>query len=288
MIYSNLIKKALFAFLGLSFPFINLYRNIFWKGLDNSFLLSFDVDYTKDEAAIPEILNILKKNNIFASFACIGMRVKNNPSLYKMILDEGHEIFNHSYSHPSNSELCPNRTWGQLSNNEKNDEIIKTQEIIYNTINRYPVGFRLPHFGNIQTENTDILYEMLKNNNIIYSSSVLDFNMEGKILKFIKPFNIYEIGITTCPFHPFTAMDSYHIKRSHRYIYKIIHNYFNLEQTLSLAEKLSMQRNNTINIYLDPLDVTNNILDNILSPIKNRDFYTYSEYIKKCLIFTKK
>lgn len=47
----------------------------------------------------PIILDVLKKNNIKATFFVVGYMVEENPSLLKRAYDEGHQIGNHSYSH---------------------------------------------------------------------------------------------------------------------------------------------------------------------------------------------
>ena len=59
--------------------------------------ISFDdgpaIDHT------PEILQLLKQDNIKATFFCIGNRIAGNENLLKQIKDDGHLIGNHSYSH---------------------------------------------------------------------------------------------------------------------------------------------------------------------------------------------
>lgn len=47
----------------------------------------------------PEILELLKHDNIKATFFCIGNRIAGNEKIVKQINDEGHIIGNHSYSH---------------------------------------------------------------------------------------------------------------------------------------------------------------------------------------------
>ncbi|NOZ33981.1 MAG: polysaccharide deacetylase family protein [Chlorobi bacterium] len=47
----------------------------------------------------PEILKILKKNNQKATFFCIGKNLEQFPETAKQIINEGHTIGNHSYSH---------------------------------------------------------------------------------------------------------------------------------------------------------------------------------------------
>ncbi|MEJ0104064.1 MAG: polysaccharide deacetylase family protein [Bacteroidota bacterium] len=46
-----------------------------------------------------EILQLLKQDNIKASFFCIGNRIAGNENIVQQIKDEGHIIGNHSYSH---------------------------------------------------------------------------------------------------------------------------------------------------------------------------------------------
>lgn len=59
--------------------------------------ISFDdgpaINYT------PEILEILKSENVKATFFCIGNRIEGNENILKKIHAEGHIIGNHSFSH---------------------------------------------------------------------------------------------------------------------------------------------------------------------------------------------
>ncbi len=59
--------------------------------------ISFDdgpsINYT------PGILELLRLNNIKATFFCIGNRIAGNENILKQIVDEGHIIGNHSFSH---------------------------------------------------------------------------------------------------------------------------------------------------------------------------------------------
>ncbi len=45
------------------------------------------------------ILEILRKHNAKATFFCIGKNIEKHPDILKKIVDEGHLIGNHSYSH---------------------------------------------------------------------------------------------------------------------------------------------------------------------------------------------
>jgi len=80
------------------------------------------------------ILEILKENNIKATFFLIGQNVKRNPELVKKIFDDGHVIGNHSWTHPYNRQTLA----GSAA------EIDKTSAEIAKIIGSKPNMFRPP------------------------------------------------------------------------------------------------------------------------------------------------
>ena len=84
----------------------------------NEINLSFDDG--PDPSSTPQILNLLSKYNIKATFFLLGEQVEAYPSLYKEIKSEGHQIGNHGYKHldgwKTNSDAY-------LSNTEKGADI---------------------------------------------------------------------------------------------------------------------------------------------------------------------
>jgi len=46
-----------------------------------------------------KVLEVLKAHNVKATFFCIGEKIEKNPDLFKQIIDDGHLVGNHSYSH---------------------------------------------------------------------------------------------------------------------------------------------------------------------------------------------
>ncbi len=59
--------------------------------------LSFDDGPTPD--VTPKVLEHLRKYNAKATFFCLGRNVDHNPEIFRQILDEGHSVGNHTYSH---------------------------------------------------------------------------------------------------------------------------------------------------------------------------------------------
>lgn len=59
--------------------------------------LTFDDGPSRD--VTPLVLDILKEENVYATFFVLGSKVEQNPDILKRIYDEGHYIGNHGYSH---------------------------------------------------------------------------------------------------------------------------------------------------------------------------------------------
>ncbi len=58
---------------------------------------------TFDDGPIPEVtewvLDLLKKEEIKATFFCIGDNIKKNPEVFKKVINDGHSIGNHTFNH---------------------------------------------------------------------------------------------------------------------------------------------------------------------------------------------
>jgi peptidoglycan-N-acetylglucosamine deacetylase len=92
-----------------------------YKGHPDKPMVSFIVNVAWGNEYLSGMLATLKKHNVSASFFLEGRWVKNNPGMAKMIAEAGHEIGNHSFTHPDMK---------QLSAPKINEEIKKTNEVI--------------------------------------------------------------------------------------------------------------------------------------------------------------
>src|SRR5690554_3660392 len=106
-----------------------------YKGNEEKPMVTFMVNVAWGNEYIPDMLKTMKKHQIRATFFLDGSWVKNNPNLAKMIVEEGHEIGNHAYSHPNMKNLSKNRI---------NEEISKTNEVIKAVTNQTPMWFAPP------------------------------------------------------------------------------------------------------------------------------------------------
>ena len=64
---------------------------------DKKIYLSFDDG--PHPVATSFVLEELKKYNAKATFFCIGKNVLESPFIYEQIIDEGHQVANHTYNH---------------------------------------------------------------------------------------------------------------------------------------------------------------------------------------------
>lgn len=96
--------------------------------------LTFDDGPT--ETFTPQILAILKKYNIKATFFMVGMNAQKHPELVKQVLADGHAIASHSQTHALLTKL---------SDDKLKNEIAEPQTIINDIIGKKPVCLRYPY-----------------------------------------------------------------------------------------------------------------------------------------------
>jgi len=77
----------------------NLFPDAIWTipNPGKEIFLSFD-DGPVPEVT-PEVLDLLRKEGIKATFFCVGENVLKYPEVYHQIIDEGHAVGNHTYNH---------------------------------------------------------------------------------------------------------------------------------------------------------------------------------------------
>ena len=96
--------------------------------------LSFDDG--PDPQWTPKILDILKQKRVTGTFMMIGEVAQENVGLMQRVAREGHEIGNHTYTHPDISEISP----GQLSL-----ELNLTERLFTSKLGIQPLYFRPPY-----------------------------------------------------------------------------------------------------------------------------------------------
>ncbi len=108
--------------------------------------LSFDLDYQADTDALPPLLDMMGELGVAVTLFCIGKLVEADPAPYAAAAGRGHEIANHTWSHPDNPVLNPANEFWHLTTEEMADEIRRCQAVLQHHAGARPRGFRTPHF----------------------------------------------------------------------------------------------------------------------------------------------
>ena len=84
--------------------------------------VTFDAAWSAEDT--DEIIGILKKHNAKATFFAVGDWVEKNPEAVKKLYNAGHEIGNHSDTHPSFSQINREEIKSEILNCNKKIEKI--------------------------------------------------------------------------------------------------------------------------------------------------------------------
>lgn len=94
----------------------------------------------------PIVLDILKKNDIKATFFLVGQMAKGTPEIVKRIYNEGHKVANHSYTHNYNNIYAhPDSMMREIKMTETVFKEI-LGEGFRNSLFRFPGGMAKPDF----------------------------------------------------------------------------------------------------------------------------------------------
>jgi cellulose synthase/poly-beta-1,6-N-acetylglucosamine synthase-like glycosyltransferase/peptidoglycan/xylan/chitin deacetylase (PgdA/CDA1 family) len=107
-------------------------------------VISFDDG--PDPEWTPKILDILKRYNVKATFFIIGLEAEKYPGLLKRVFREGHEIGNHTFTHPDISNIS-----AQYARVELN----LTERLMAAKIGIKPVLFRPPYSVDQEPDTAD-------------------------------------------------------------------------------------------------------------------------------------
>jgi peptidoglycan/xylan/chitin deacetylase (PgdA/CDA1 family) len=143
---------------------------------------------------IPRFLDLFDECGIRATFFMIGRDadIPSNRKRVREIAARGHEVANHSHTHPYN--------FRSLTRDEKRLEIEQADAAIADILGERPVGFRTPSLD-VDTE----VLELLAERDYLYDSSLFPgpflwaFMLYGKI--FVRHAH-YQLGSLTAPLAP--------------------------------------------------------------------------------------
>ena len=112
-------------------------------GTDDSMKLVLTFDDGPDPEYTPRILDILSKYHVPATFFVIGINAENNIPIVKREFKEGHEIGNHTFTHPNIAKVSQRRAIL---------EIESTRLLIECITGRSTIMFRAPYNADFEPE----------------------------------------------------------------------------------------------------------------------------------------
>ena len=136
--------------------------------------LTFDDGPSK--TVTPKVLKVLKKHHAKGTFFMVGSQVNANPKIAKQVLDEGHEIGNHSYSHADLKRLTNKQIKKQLS---------RTNKAIHKATGHNPTLFR-PPYGSVDNR----VRSQTKLPTVLWSVDTRDWEHRNskKLLAYVKKY----------------------------------------------------------------------------------------------------
>lgn len=127
-----------------------------------------------NEFVTPHILSVLKKYKAKATFFMVGKNVSKNQAIVQQMVEEGHEIGNHTWNHPNLTKL---------TNTSVKQEVERTNKAIYEAIGQNPTLFRPPYGAT-----NDQVRSVIEMPTILWSVDTLDWKHRNakKILSYVK------------------------------------------------------------------------------------------------------
>ena len=116
---------------------------------DKVLYLTFDCGF--ENGNTPAILEALKKHNAKATFFVVGNYLSTSPDLVKQMLEEGHNVGNHSYHHPDMT---------QMGKEEFAKELGELEQLYEQTTGKPMVKYYRPPQGKYSENNLKIAKEL--------------------------------------------------------------------------------------------------------------------------------
>ncbi len=213
------------------------------------FALSFDCDLEEDMLVTDTVRETLDSLGLKASWAMIGGWMERFPEVIQRLLENGHELVNHTMTHPNNLWLRPGdpRKFHQVSSDERQKEITRCHVFVREAFGYEMRGFRAPHFCM-----TDDCYPTLSSLGYGYSSSNLIYLDSALGAIHGLPGRMIEMPLSTSPSRPRQVLESFRLYRAPNGQYRDEHDFY--EHFGSIVEMTARWRIVSI-VYMDPCDI---------------------------------
>jgi peptidoglycan-N-acetylglucosamine deacetylase len=139
-----------------------------WVHVDGPYI-AMTFDDGPSAKLTPKLLDLLAAHHIKATFFLIGQNVAESPEIVAREEREGHEIANHSWSHPSLAKLSDDAVRGQLR---------KTEDAIRSAAGHAPTLLR-PPYGSITPRQKKWINQEFGYKIVLWDVDPLDWRRPG-------------------------------------------------------------------------------------------------------------
>ena len=145
-------------------------EKIFFQGNSNIKKIALTFDDGPNKTSLPKILDLLKSENIKASFFLIGKNIADKKLQVERVHNEGHLVLNHSYTHSN---------FDKASKELMISEIEKTNNVINDILGVAPKLYRPPY--GIITKDIKLAVKNLGMNIVLWNIDGGDWNSERSL-----------------------------------------------------------------------------------------------------------
>ncbi len=148
--------------------------------------IALTFDDGPNEKLTPRLLDLLAQHHIHATFFVVGENAAQYPKILQRAVREGHEIGNHSWSHPN---------FAKISEEAVRSQVKRTEDAITSATGARPTLLR-PPYGSITSRQKRWLHDELGYEIILWDVDPLDWKNPGpsvvanRILKETRPGSI--------------------------------------------------------------------------------------------------
>jgi peptidoglycan/xylan/chitin deacetylase (PgdA/CDA1 family) len=156
-----------------------------WVHVDGPYI-AMTFDDGPNPTLTPKLLDLLAAHHIKATFFVIGQNVAEHPAVLARAAREGHEIGNHSWSHPN---------FGKMSDEAVRRDLRRTEDAIKSAAGIRPTLMR-PPYGSITAREKRWIHDEFGYQIILWDVDPLDWKRPGpavvcnRILKETRPGSI--------------------------------------------------------------------------------------------------
>jgi peptidoglycan-N-acetylglucosamine deacetylase len=148
--------------------------------------IALTFDDGPNKTLTPKLLDLLAAHHMKATFFVVGQNAADYPDILRRAVREGHEIANHTWSHPN---------LARMSDEGVRRELQKTDDAIFAALGKHPTLLR-PPYGSITAHQKHWIHDDFGYRIIIWDVDPLDWKRPGptvicnRILKETRPGSI--------------------------------------------------------------------------------------------------